>query len=359
MKILILTGKFGMGHWSASQSLRQQLLAAGVEAVVEDFLAYAMPGVSEAFYKAFALVVSHGGKVFNTYYKITENLPSDAQPPFERLFLDRLEELLDERKPDAVIATHPLCAQLISRRKWETGSTLPLVTCITDISVHNEWITGGTDCYMVGSPDLKDALAGKGVDRDRIAVTGIPVRPEFKHTCRRSGGSESRNLLIMGGGLGLMPRKDRFYEGLNALTGVKSTIIAGNNHKLYDRLLGKYENIEVVGFTDRVYDYMARADLMLTKPGGITLFETIFSELPILAWAPFLQQEINNAHFVLRTGIGAIAEKETEDCLAAIRTTIYDDAMLAHMRHNMRALKSQLEDESLERIMSALTGARI
>ena len=40
MNILILTGKFGMGHWSASQSLRQQLLHnfpdARVE--VEDFL---------------------------------------------------------------------------------------------------------------------------------------------------------------------------------------------------------------------------------------------------------------------------------------------------------------------------------
>ena len=28
MNILILTGKFGMGHWSASQSLRQRLLRA-------------------------------------------------------------------------------------------------------------------------------------------------------------------------------------------------------------------------------------------------------------------------------------------------------------------------------------------
>ena len=53
MNILILTGKFGMGHWSASQSLRQQLLRAfpGAEVEVLDFVAEAMPNASEAMYK--------------------------------------------------------------------------------------------------------------------------------------------------------------------------------------------------------------------------------------------------------------------------------------------------------------------
>ena len=94
----------------------------------------------------------------------------------------------------------------------------------------------------------------------------------------------------MGGGLGLLPRKDSFYEALDALPGVRTTLITGGNQKLYDRLHGRYGHIEVLGFTDKVYEYMARADLLLSKPGGITLFETITSELPILAWEPFLQQ---------------------------------------------------------------------
>ena len=296
MKILILTGKFGMGHWSASMSLRQQLLRAfpGAEAEVLDLIAYTRPNSSEAMYRWFNLLVTQGSGLFNLYYKLTEDLPAGDWRLFEEQEMDRLEELLADRQPDAVIATHPICARMMSRWKKETGSALPLITCVTDLSSHSEWIHKGTDCYLVGSEEIKEKLAAKGVDREIICVTGIPVRLEFKRPGRRRADGQ-RRLLIMGGGLGLMPRKDSFYEALNALPNVRTTIITGSNQKLYDRLAGKYPNIEVLGFTDRVYEYMAASDLVLTKPGGITMFESIFSELPILAWEPFLEQEKNNA----------------------------------------------------------------
>ena len=355
MNILILTGKFGMGHWSASQSLRQQLLRAFPDADVEvlDLVAEAMPNASEAMYKCFNLLVTRGSGLFNLYYKLTQDLPSDTGSLFEDLFLDKLEELFFKKKTDAVIATHPLCAQMVSRWKGETGSTLPLITCVTDLSSHSEWIHKRTDCYLVGSNDIRSRLVAKGVAREIICVTGIPVRSEFKRPiCRKSG--RERNLLIMGGGLGLLPKKDSFYEALDTLPGVHTTIITGRNQKLYDRLAGKYRNIEVLGFTDRVYDYMARADLVLTKPGGITLFETIFSELPMLAWEPFLEQEKNNARFLVKRGLGRVAPKEPEECLRAIRELIYDDAALERMAGNMRAMKAQLEEESLNRILAGL-----
>lgn len=355
MNVLILTGKFGMGHWSASQSLRQQLLEEDPDTTVDvvDFVGYAMPNASEAMYKGFSLLVTHGSSLFNTYYKMTEHMDSEARPPFEWHFLDKLEDLLEETCPDLVIATHPLCAQLVSRYKWETGSALPLVTCITDLSCHSEWLTRGTDCYLVGTPELRELLVEKGVERGRIVATGIPVKSEFKRTPRRRRGAV-RNLLIMGGGLGLMPKKERFYEELDAIPGVKTTIIVGKNEKLRERLEGRYENIQVVGYTDKVYEYMAEADLMLSKPGGITLFESIFSELPLLAWEPFLQQEINNAEFLTRAGIGVIAAKEPEDCLNAIQGLIHNDRALHEISENMRRLKSALEPGSLSRIMEAL-----
>lgn len=355
MNILILTGKFGMGHWSASRSLQQELLQAFPDAdiAIEDLLEYAMPNGSKAMYEAFQLLVTHGSGLFNTYYKLTENGPADNRPPFEMMFLEKLSALLAEHRPNAVIATHPFCAQLVSRYKAEAGAQLPLVTCVTDLSTHSEWINSGTDCYLVGSEEVRGMLASKGVDRSHIFVTGIPVRPEFKCLSYRRDGKE-RHLLIMGGGLGLLPRKDEFYEAIDALPGVRTTIICGGNQKLYQRLHSKYPSIDVVGYTDRVYEYMASADLMLSKPGGITMFETIFAELPILAWEPFLEQEKKNAAFLLRSGMGRVAAKDPEDCLAAIRTLIYDDRTLGRMSARMREMKDRLRQESVEQILSAL-----
>ncbi|MGN1003886.1 MAG: glycosyltransferase [Oscillospiraceae bacterium] len=360
MKILILTGKFGMGHWSASLALQEQLLAAlpGTRIDVEDFFTYAMPGASETVYKAFSLLVTYGGGLYNTVYRYTADAPADRVPVYALPLSDKLAELLQERRPNAVIATHPVCAQLISRFKEKTGSALPLITCVTDLTAHSEWLSHQCDCYLVGCPALRRELMDKGVDGDKILVTGIPVRAAFGPGESRHTGRE-RHLLIMGGGLGLLPRRDSFYQELNDLPGVETTLITGHNQKLYDRLAGKYPRIYVVGFTDQVHAYMARADLMLSKPGGITLFEAISSQLPMLAWEPFLQQERLNARFLLREGIGRIAGKEPESCLDAIRNLIYDDAALSRMAENMGSIKEQLELDGAFRAVAGLTGAGV
>lgn len=358
MNILIVTGKFGMGHWSASMSLRQQLLRAFPEAQVEvmDLIADTNHK-SESMYKWFNVLVTRGSGLFNLYYKFTQNKDSDERPLHEEQCPDRVEEIFEPRRPDVIIATHPICARMVARWKSETGSSLPLVTCVTDLTSHSEWIHRATDCYLVGTQEIKERLVAKGVNRDIIFVTGIPVRAEFKLPVHR-GDRQQRNLLIMGGGLGMMPRKDSFYEALDTLPGVHTTIITGRNQKLYDRLAGKYKNIRVIGFTDRVYEYMAWADLVLTKPGGITMFESIFSELPILAWEPFLEQEKRNARFLVERGLGRVAAKEADECLAAIRELIYDSDTLAEMSAKMHAMKEQLEQESLTRILARLTAGK-
>ena len=356
MKLMILTGKFGMGHWAASLSLKQQLergLSAKVEVV--DFFAAALPELSPALYKSFQFLVTYGGGLYNLIHILTEDTRTAMPNPLADALTQRFYDLALEEQPDAVIATHPMCAQLVSRFKHDYGVPLTLVTCITDVTCHSEWLNSGTDCYFVGSPTVRDGLIAKGVAPEKIEVTGIPVREEFKRPVRRGGGLP-RNLLIMGGGLGMLPKRDSFYDGLNELPHVHTTIITGHNEKLRQRLAGKWENIEVLGFTDRVCDYMARSDLMLSKPGGSTMFEAIFSELPLLAWAPQLAQEKENARFLTAAGVGLVTPRGPEACLNSIRGVIYDTALLSAMAENAGRLRAQLRDAYIGDILSALTG---
>ncbi len=164
-----------------------------------------------------------------------------------------------------------------------------------------------------------------------------------------------RRLLIMGGGLGLLPKRDSFYEALNALPDVRTTLITGGNQKLYDKLHGKYENIEVVGvYRPGIRLYGPRLFNAL-QAGRITLFETIFSELPILAWEPFLQQERNNARFnspAIRSAV--LPPKSRKPVWRPYGAASLRRQALRRMGQNMRLLKGRLEAQSLARIVATL-----
>lgn len=360
MKVLILTGKFNMGHWSVAQSLKQELLLSGHDDIVEveDVVSYAVPGMDRVVYKLFQMFVTWTPGLYNIFYRLTEKGTGDLLPVHARPFLQATEELLAERRPDVVIATHPLCAQLVGRCKKKGSYSGTLLTCVTDVTGHGEWLCRECDGYLVGAEAVRDAFVKRGVDPERISVTGIPVRREFKETANRADGGEKR-LLIMGGGQGLLPRDDDFYAALNALPQVKTTIITGGNRRLFDRLVGRYPNIQVLGYTPEVYEYMKRSDLVLSKPGGATTFEAIFSATPMLAWEPFWEQERRNAEFLVREGMGRVAGKEKERCLAALEDLLTDPEALSEMRGRMKALRARLDDRGLEELMDQLTEERM
>lgn len=356
MKVLILTGKFGMGHYSVSSSLSQQITSRFPYAIIEtkDIFNYTVPKYSDTIYKAFSLLINKSPSMYNQFYKMTENSKMSNRPPFLSYFLYKLKELIDEVKPDVIISTLPFCSQLVSRYKIKYYSAIPLVTCITDISSHSEWINECTNCYIVGSNSLKQKLIQKGVSPKRIFVNGIPVKEEFKiHNPIKN--TKEKKVLIMGGGLGLLPKESYFYKRLNSMKNVKFTVITGKNQEMYDMLVGKYENIDVIGYTDKVYKYMLESDLIISKPGGITLFESIFSETPMLVFTPFLAQEKANTAFIINNNIGKVIGKTTAEWLFEIEKTLNDENTLNQLRKNIITLKSQLDTTVVEKVLSNFT----
>ncbi len=80
---------------------------------------------------------------------------------------------------------------------------------------------------------------------------------------------------MMGGGLGLIPDTEDFYRWIENHKSIRLYIITGHNKELYKKIEKKYNNgrnIHVLSYTDKIADMMAYADLLITKPGGITLF---------------------------------------------------------------------------------------
>lgn len=353
MNILILTGKFGMGHYSAAEAIKQEIeenyKAINVNIKIIDIIDYLFPTISSYVYKSFDTLVS---KWANLYNFINTNNEERNIKTFNYLFIKKLDKLFNEYNPEVVISTLPISSQYISKYKSIKKSNIPLLTFITDISSHSEWIHKNTNFYFVGDKKIKKSLVSKGISEEKIIITGIPVRKQFREIDRDlNKTNKKKEILIMGGGLGLISVNDELFETLNDVKDIKTTIITGNNKSMYDYLKDKYKNIKVIGYTEEVSKYMKNSDLIISKSGGITLFEAIYSEVPIYVVNPFLVQEIKNSKFIEKEKIGKVIRDKDFDIVSDILNLINDDYEITKMKKNMRDIKSRINQNEIINVL--------
>lgn len=158
----------------------------------------------------------------------------------------------------------------------------------------------------------------------------------------------------MGGGLGLIPEADALLEALGRDASLHVTVIAGRNEALLRRVRERFPQVEAVGYTDRVEQYMGRADLVITKSGGITTFEAIYAQTPLYVLRPFLVQETGNAASSSARGWAGSAGRRTaawpvNDVTALLRRP----QLLEQMRRNMRQIRSRWAPTSPLRYLPA------
>lgn len=346
MKIIIMTGRFGMGHYSVAQALKEDLEQSDQEATVEviDILEYLLPSFNKVIYGAFHLLVSRCSGMYNSLNKTAERYNSI---PFKGLIVRKIGELLDRYEPDLIISTLPISTKYVSAYKEETQCSLPLITYITDICAHQEWIAEESDYYFVGSEEVKEELVEKGIQRGRIYVSGIPVRKAFQNKYRTKKSAGKKELLIMGGGFGLIPSSQKVFEALNQREDIHTTVITGTNKKLFDQLSLEYNNLNIVGYTDKVDEYLAKADLLISKAGGITLFEALSCETPMFVIHPFLQQEVSNAKYMDEKGFGKIIWDKEANVVEQLFELLNNDIEMKRIRQNMHYFKETTVDNTI------------
>ena len=362
MNVLILTGKFGMGHLSAARSLQQHIdeRLPGAQTQVVDLFEFLFPRRMAMAYSAYESFVFKCSRLFNVCYKTFSHGRGRGYNLVMTRMLDQFHGLLCAVRPDVIISDISLASRFVSlykdKRRGGAFAAVPLITCITDINEHSSWYSVNTDYYLVPTLSVRCSLMCRGVDPRRIIVYGVPVKRQFSCICRREkpAGERKKELLLMGGGYGSLPTSTSFYEALNRLPDVHVTVVTGRNQKLYDKFHGRFEGMSVLGFTNQVVRLMADADLVVTKAGGISLFEAVAAEVPILIFKPQLVQEEDNADYFARYEIGKVLPRQDSKCIEEIARVLSDPDKLAQMRQNMLRLKARLDPERLIGVLSDL-----
>jgi len=269
---------------------------------------------------------------------------------FRQASLQRLLELIQEEKPTVLVSTFPPASAAISLLKAKQMTELMAVTVITDHSDHSYWLHPYTDLYLVGSQEVKTALQQKMVPGSKVVVTGIPIRPSYsmlhnKEELRSKFGiaSSSFVVLVMGGGFGMID--DEFVEQLQSNRfppNVQFVFICGRNAGLLQRMSEIFQgsrHVILKGFVDAVHEWMAIADVLITKPGGLTVSEALAVQLPMVLIEPRPGQERDNADYLTHKGVAALCKaSELPDQLEQL---IHHPMRLREMRDRAGSCRRQ------------------
>jgi processive 1,2-diacylglycerol beta-glucosyltransferase len=149
-------------------------------------------------------------------------------------------------------------------------------------------------------------------------VSGIPIHPKFseekdrKELLAKHGlNDHSPLILISAGSFGVTPLGEVIADFGAIEDEFQIMVVCGNNAELKKDLESKRESEprlkKVFGIVDFMDELMAISDLLITKPGGITVSESMAMGVPMIFIEPIPGQEEANADYLVEQGAGVKA----------------------------------------------------
>ncbi|MEW6661543.1 MAG: MGDG synthase family glycosyltransferase [Bacillota bacterium] len=316
--ILLLTAPFGGGHLHAGMALEHafQRFFPEVKVASFDFVKEISPWLAGSANSLLLATIRFKPELYGSFYNYVDRLPHDSslQKGLNRIGLNKGAKLLEDIQPQVVVSFYPTPSQVVGDLKGKGQFKGQLVTVITDYAVNKQWIHPLTDLYLVAATEVKNELTACGVSDDKIKVTGIPISLDFAQEKIRNELLKTHGLdqslpllLICCGAFGVIRGIEELCREISSYkASLQSVIIAGRNFRLQRRLEAIAQRAKhpfyVYGYVKDMADWMAMADIVVSKSGGLTVSEALACELPMVIIPPLPGQETANAQYLLNYG---------------------------------------------------------
>jgi processive 1,2-diacylglycerol beta-glucosyltransferase len=348
--VLILTASYGSGHNRVAATLAEEFRRAGAAPrVVDHFRDLVHPEFDRLTRTLYYAVLRRAPTLWGVAYWVGDQLSvsSPLLMGFNRLGMRSLARVLAEESPDHVVSVHPTPAAALSELRSRGLPVPPHATVFTDFVAHTQWMHPHVDAYCVPAEEIAHDLKARGVPRERVAVTGVPVGQEFGEPSERAqarlalGLSPRLPVLLFmdggGGGLG------RLEEAMRTLAQMKdplqAVVVTGREEGLEARLrelaVGVESRVKIFGYVDNVRQLMAAADFLVTKAGGLTLGEALAADLPVICFGSLPGQETRNERFAAMAGVALVARSGAQ-LQRVIGAALRDPVLLRHIRERIR-----------------------
>ncbi len=351
MKILIIHASAGAGHTKAAEALYGGIKGhAGVDVVIIDALDYTNPFNKFLYQKTYSLLVTRVPLLWGWFFSLTD-LPA-LRPTvrllrrfFNGLVCGSLVNFLKKEQFDFILSTHFLSNEVTAYLKRRGDIKAKVIAVITDFDVHSIWLREGIDVYAVACDTTKEKLVKLGVKEEKIAVTGIPVHAKFlqiedKVVLKEKLGVKPGvfTVLLATGSFGMGP----IAELVADLSECQVLVVCGHNTRLYNILQDKaMPGVKVFGLVDNMQELMSVADVMITKPGGLSIAEALVKDLPLIFFSAIPGQETNNVNVLQKYGIGINGQNIAQIVVELRRLSTSYDEFRAVRKNIARLAKPQ------------------
>ena len=368
LKILILTAATGGGHLRAAHTLQTYIQenTQGNEVVVADTLKEVSAILDKTCCDGYRFMARRTPRVFGRLYRAS-NSDTPLYSLVERFngaIGRKLLPLFETEKPDVVISTHPFATEMVSHLKGRGRVRAPLLCLMTDYGPHRAWVAPNVDAYVVADDAMAVQMASWGVPREKIHAFGIPVPDLFFSKANRAElltefglRPELPTVLFMAGSFGVTNILSIYKELVQESFPFQIIIITGRNKRLYRtfrKLIPRSPKItKLVFFTDRVADYMHASDLLVTKPGGLTVSEALACSIPLAVFDAIPGQEEDNANFLIAHNM-AIPLDSRGGASAAIVSLLEDSRRLEQMRASCGAFDKSDSGKNIFSLIDSL-----
>ena len=352
MRILILSASVGAGHVRAAEAVEAALSrsAASISIANYDVLSFMPAAFRKVYRDGYFKMVARAPKLVGWLYQATDKPFHKAQVRLkvEQAGAARLLKKIRAFDPDITVCTHFLPTALLDRERRKGRCDSRIVTVVTDFEVHGLWLSAPSDHYFVATDEAHAHLESLGIASSKITVSGIPTHPVFaehkdRRAMRRKHGwrEDLPAILVSAGGFGA-GNAGRMLESLMA-SKLPAQIVAvcGKNPALkaaLDKIASRTKAdalpvVKVVGFTSEMDEYMAAADLMIGKPGGLTTSESLIKGLGWVIVNPIPGQEEKNAIYLLEHSVGVWCDN-LHTLAFKVRSVLEEPGRLETMRKN-------------------------
>lgn len=323
-KVLLLTMGFGTGHNAAAKALEAEFLKVpGVEAETVDLLQLIPKSLHPLMQSGYHGMLAKFPFFYHYLYdwtyqsKVIRQLSSEIIEKMGWTIRKKIMSLLEEFNPTRIVTTHPFSLLLLPPI-WRD---IPTVGVVTDYELHPMWVVRVPDVLCVPKKLLDEQQIHQLTWKSgcKVIETGIPIHPKYYRSIAKDQARRQLNLsatqpvvLVMGGGMGLGPMEQMVVE-MSSIPEIQFVVFTGQNDTLLERLSKRQlePQVRLKGYCDQVDLYMSAADLLVTKPGGLTITEAIAKRLPMFLFQAFPGQEEANQQYLVKHRVAVITRPAT------------------------------------------------